>query len=340
MTWLSDSAVRHLQQVAAWPDLRGTRYVALQELGRGGMGTVYLARDDELNRDVALKVINATGPHDDLASRLRREAHVLAQLEHPGIVPIHDAGVLPDGRSFYVMKLVRGELLLDHLRRVHRLDARLGIFERICEPVAFAHARRIVHRDLKPANVMVGSFGEVLVMDWGLAKIVDAQESREHERAGNRAQSTSGPTMTRSGAMVGTPGFMPPEQREDAARADERADVYALGGILFAMLAGEEPPDACADISTELSRHREVPRRLRAICLKAMAAAPDHRYADAELLADDVARFRADMPVSACPETILDRAGRFLAAHRTAILLILAYLVMRAAVAWYSAGRL
>ena len=141
------------------------------------MGTVYRAHDEVLGRDVALKVINAVGPHVALAARLQQEAHVLARLEHPGIVPVHDAGTLGDGRAFYVMKLVRGASLPDHLAREPRLDERLRIFERICEPVAFAHAHGLVHRDLKPANVMVGSFGEVLVLDWGLAKALDSMDA-------------------------------------------------------------------------------------------------------------------------------------------------------------------
>ena len=140
------------------------------------MGTVYLALDEELGREVAIKIPNAL-TSASLERRLRNEARVLARLEHPGIVPIHDAGRLADGRRFYVMKRVRGRTLGEHLRDNPDLNERLRLFERICEPVAFAHAQGFIHRDLTPGNVMVGAFGEVMVMDWGVAKTVGSRQS-------------------------------------------------------------------------------------------------------------------------------------------------------------------
>ncbi len=328
--FLSDSTLRHLQQVASWPDLTGTRYTLVRELGRGGMGTVYLARDHSLDRDVALKVVNTAGPHPVLDGRLRSEARVLARLEHPGIVPVHDSGTLADGRTFYVMKLVRGAQLLDHLAGVERLDERLRIFERICEPVAFAHAQGVVHRDLKPANVMVGGFGEVLVLDWGLSKAVGTVPPDEPAVAvpGDVPEGA-----TQSGTVIGTPGYMAPEQQAGRA-VDQRADVHALGALLVTMLTGTADPPPANDARL---RAAGVPARLRAICRKAMAADPGARYADAAALADDVARFRAGLPVSAHRETPVERAARILWAYRTPILIVLAYLVMRALVAWYTA---
>src|SRR5688572_22947836 len=151
--FLSDSALRHLQQVATWPDLSGTRYTLLEEIARGGMGTVYRARDEVLHRDVALKVVGAVVSSQGLDERLLEEARTLARLEHPGVVPVHDGGMLADGRAFYVMKLVKGTGLQAHFGSLTRLDERLRLFERLCEPLAFAHAHGIVHRDLKPANV-------------------------------------------------------------------------------------------------------------------------------------------------------------------------------------------
>jgi len=316
MTWLSDRAIRHLQEVAMWPDLEGSRYTAVEEIGRGGMGTVYRARDAVLDRDVALKVINAAGEHAALAARLQQEARVLASLEHPGIVPVHDAGMLGDGRAFYVMKLVRGASLADHVTRIETLDGRLGVFERICEPVALAHANGIVHRDLKPANVMVGSFGEVLVLDWGLA---------------SRRGATAG-----AGGVAGTPGFMAPEQARGDADIDVRADVYALGALLATLLTASDLPAARDAVEAALRRHG-TPMRLRKICLKALAASRDERYPDASALAADVARFRAGLPVAAHHETVLERAGRFAITYRTPILLVLSYLLMRALVALYVA---
>ena len=192
---ISDRVLSRLKTAAELPDLSGTRYQLIEELGRGGMGVVYLAEDSQLRRQVAIKIL------DD-----PREARVLASLEHPGIVPVHDAGILPDGRSYYAMKLVRGARLDAFLEKTPHLPDRLRIFQRICEPVAFAHARGVTHRDLKPANIMVGEFGEVLVMDWGAPGI-------------------------------GTPEFMAPEQ--STGNADGRADVFALGKILEIIVPAE-----------------------------------------------------------------------------------------------------
>ncbi len=331
MTWLSDGAVRHLRQMAVWPDFTGTKYRVVEELGRGGMGTVYLGEDAELGREVALKIANTSGAHPELEGRMRMEARVLARLEHPGIVPIHDAGRLPDGRPFYVMKYVRGETLTRWLRTPRSRDDVLRLFERIVEPVAFAHARNYVHRDLKPANVMVGSFGEVLVMDWGVAKVLGSGDRR------STAAPTSSPDAghTDPGTVLGTPGYMPPEQAAGEVEAvDRRADVYALGAILFRMLTGSEPPKTPDGIRTALERRR-LPKRLRAIMLQATAAEQEARYEAAAALARDVANFRSGRPVAAYPETPVDRALRFTSTYRTPILLVLAYLVMRAAVAWW-----
>ena len=315
VTALSDDSVRRLAVVANLPDLSGTRYTLLEEIGRGGMAAVYRARDETLGREVAIKVSSAPGGSADLDARMRTEAAVLAALEHPGVVPVHDAGVLPDGRTFYVMKQVRGTLLRDLAHGTVALDERLRILERVCETMAFAHARGIVHRDLKPDNVMVGAFGEVLVIDWGVARVPGAGAE--------------------PGAVLGTPGYMAPEQAAGrSGEADERADVHALGGVLFALVVGEDPPPEPDAARDALLARREVPRRLRAIGAKALAGDPAARYPDARALAADLARFRAGLPVVAHPESWLERAGRSVWAYRAAVALVLAYLVMRIVVAW------
>src|SRR5271154_4135112 len=150
------------------PDLAGTRYSIVRHLARGGMGSVWLAEDTVLNRRVALKVLDLIAPQDNLGTRLFQEARILAGLEHPGIVPVHDAGALTDGRAFYCMKYVEGQTLAQHVAG-KSLPEKLRLLERIAEPLDFAHARGFVHRDLKPENIMIGAFGEVLIMDWGLA---------------------------------------------------------------------------------------------------------------------------------------------------------------------------
>jgi serine/threonine protein kinase len=308
---LSDAAVARLKRVAAWPELPTERYSVVEEIGRGGMGTVYLAIDADLGREVAIKIPNGI-PGAALEERLRAEARVLARLEHPGIVPIHDVGRLQDGRLFYVMKRVRGRTLREHLDAQPDLTERLRIFERICEPVSFAHAHGIIHRDLKPENVMLGAFGEVLVMDWGAA-VVDGRAS--------------------PGTIVGTRGFMPPEQaRGDTGAIDPRADIYSLGAILFLLLTGETP-GADTDAARAIWRHRDVPKALRAICARALSADPAGRYDRVPDVADDIARYRAGQAVTAYRENAFERVTRVARTYRVAILLVLGYIVMRVAVA-------
>src|SRR6202163_649363 len=170
MKSLSDRVVARLQADMQLPDLSGTRYNLLRYLACGGMGSVWLAEDTVLKRRVALKVLDLAAPADDLDVRLLREARILAGLEHPGMVPVHDAGTLVDGRAFYCMKYVEGQTLAQHIA-AKNIQEKLRLLERIAEPVDFAHAHGVIHRDLKPENIMIGAFGEVLVMDWGLAKV-------------------------------------------------------------------------------------------------------------------------------------------------------------------------
>ncbi len=179
MKWLSDQAVDRLRAGADTPDLTGTGYVLLDKLGAGGMGGVFRVEDTALGRQVALKVIGVTDLSGEMGARLLREAKVIARLEHPGIVPVHDVGTLPDGRVFYTMKLVQGRRLDQNRNEIEEVSERLRIFQKICEAVSFAHARHVLHRDLKPQNIMVGPFGEVLVMDWGLAKLLEKRTANE-----------------------------------------------------------------------------------------------------------------------------------------------------------------
>lgn len=320
MTPLSDVAVSRLARALRAPDLSGTRYVLGREIGRGGMGSVWEAEDPELERVVAVKVLDLPDGTGELAARMRLEARVLARLEHPGIVPVHDVGSLPDGRPFYAMKLVRGERLDEAAARLATLPERLRLFLRVCEPVAFAHARGVVHRDLKPGNVMVGPFGEVLVLDWGIARLVGEGAPPEGRRAAGSAEGDclrpAATLATAAGTVLGTPGFMAPEQARGETDVDLRVDVYALGALL-AVLAGEGP-------------RRD--RRLAAIVARAMEPAPRDRYADVPSLAADVKRFLDGERVAAYRERPWERAARFAVRHRVALLLVLAYLAARAAI--------
>jgi eukaryotic-like serine/threonine-protein kinase len=330
MKWLSDRVVDRLQTNLQLPDFSGTRYRALRYLARGGMGTVWLGEDTILNRQVALKILDPVDDSSELSSRLLQEARVLARLEHPGIVPVHDAGTLGDGRAFYCMKYVEGQTLDRYVRGGSSLPDRLNLLERIAEPLAFAHSKGILHRDLKPENVMIGSFGEVLVMDWGVAKIKEAVRSEVGlEAQGDRGSnfSTSLPE-TAHGRILGTPGYMSPEQaRGEIDSIDERTDVYSLGAILAFMLAGGGKEEL--DRSSPSGHSQPVPRPLRAICAKAMASDPATRYASVQELSSDIAKYLEGLPVRAYREGIFERAVRVFARHRVAIVLVAAYLLMR-----------
>ena len=337
MSALSNAAIDRLRAVANWPEFESDRYTVTTEIGRGGMGTVYAATDALLGRDVAIKVSNtvATAAFEH---RLAAEARVLARLEHPGIVPVHDVGRLADGRLFYVMKRVDGRTLTEHIRHHSDLAERLKIFERICEAVAFAHARRILHRDLKPDNVMVGSFGEVMVMDWGVAKtLAAARNERQIPRDETPlAVPESERTTTNPGTVLGTHGFMPPEQaRGEMDALDERADVYGLGAILLTLLTDrEEPMKSGVTAAAALAGSPSIARPLRSICARALAERPTDRYPSATALGEDVARYRAGEKVQAHRETVWERTSRIAHAYRVPILLVLAYMVMRTIVAF------
>jgi serine/threonine protein kinase len=334
MSGLSNAAIDRLRAVANWPEFESDRYTVTREIGRGGMGTVYAATDALLGREIAIKVSNtvATAASEH---RLAAEARVLATLEHPGIVPVHDVGRLADGRLFYVMKRVDGRTLTEHIRHHGDLAERIRIFERICEAVAFAHARHILHRDLKPDNVMVGSFGEVMVMDWGVAKTLPGDDERAAKVIPAEAQ-PSGRTATNPGTVLGTHGFMPPEQaRGEMETLDERADVYGLGAILLVLLTDRESPirrgiPAAAAVADTPS----IARPLRSICARALAERPADRYLSASALGDDVARYRAGQKVQAHRETVWERTSRVAHVYRVPILLVLAYMIMRTIVAF------
>ena len=290
-TWLSDAAVERLRALEDRPDFSATRYELLEEIGRGGMGIVFRGRDTALDREVAIKVTAWSLAAD--AERLRREARTLAALEHPGIVPVHDVGEVADGRIFTVMMLVRGERLDTCAARLPLAD-RLRLFDRICDTISFAHARGVIHRDLKPANIMIGAFGQVLILDWGLAL----------PGAGTGGDVASG--------RGGTDGYMAPEQ--SGGNADARSDVYALGAILEGL--------------TVDSGSRML-RPLKSVIDRARASEPGARYPDVASLAADVRRFVDDAAVTAHPETLLERTRRVARVYRTPIALVLTYLVMR-----------
>jgi serine/threonine protein kinase len=301
----------------------------LRPHARGGLGEVFVARDEELHREVALKEIQAC--HDDPRSRARflLEAEVTGGLEHPGVVPVYGLGVYPDGRPFYAMRLIKGDSLKDAIKRFlaadgpgrdpgeRRLALRglLGRFVAVCNAVAYAHSRGVLHRDLKPSNVMLGPYGETLVVDWGLAKVVGRSAGTDGASEGTlRPPSASGSDPTRLGLAIGTPSYMSPEQA--AGKLEElgpASDVYSLGATLYCLLTGRAPVEGqeagevlrkvqAGDFAPPRAVKRQVPPALEAVCLKALAVRPADRYGSARALADEVEHWLADEPVAAYRE--------------------------------------
>jgi serine/threonine protein kinase len=272
------------------------------------------------------------------------EARILARLEHPSIVPIHDVGRLADGRVYYVMKRVHGRRLDEQDAAASSVQDVIRTARRVCDAVAFAHAHGIIHRDLKPQNVMVGAFGEVLVLDWGVAKVLGEPAFDVESVDALRGH---GPEAgTAAGDRLGTPGWMPPEQLRGRAHAvDARADVYGIGGILLHMLCGAAPAESGAPagpaaiptaeahdtrVRVLLARRRPpLTRRLRAIVQRALAHDPDRRYGSVDALAADLDRYLEGEPVDAYRENVLERAVAFAAKYRTAVVLVVTYVVLR-----------
>jgi eukaryotic-like serine/threonine-protein kinase len=308
------------------------RYEVLRLHARGGLGQVSVARDAELGREVALKEMHANCADDaDNRDRFVREAEVTGALEHPGIVPVYGLGRHADGRPYYAMRLIRGETLQDAIKKLHAgepgytLRGLLTRFVAVCNAVAYAHSRGVIHRDLKPANVMLGPFGETLVVDWGLAKVVgrSVESNRGNAVEGTLQVSSGDGQATRAGSLLGTPQYMSPEQaRGEVDTLGLATDVYSLGATLYSVLTGRPPVQGSDPVETlekvwrgdwPTPRQVEpaVPAPLDAICRKAMALRREDRYGTAMELAADVERWLSDDPVRAYHEPWMMRAARW-----------------------------
>jgi tetratricopeptide (TPR) repeat protein/tRNA A-37 threonylcarbamoyl transferase component Bud32 len=323
-----------------YPPVRADRYLLKQFHARGGMGEIWLAEDCDVGRAVALKKMRRKGTPEE-EERFLREARITGQLEHPGIVPVHELGTDEHGQPVYVMKFVHGQTLADAVRDYHlgikrdvprevQLLRLLEVFVALCQTVAYAHSRGVLHRDIKPENVMLGPYGETLVLDWGLAKVIGQAEG---DLAGRSVSlSMSGESVESvAGSVRGTPGYMAPEMASGKVQdIDALSDVYLLGATLYHILTGRKPRGgkSLMELLTEASttppvaprKHDpNIPKALEAICQKAMAFAKADRYASAAALAEDVQRYLAGEPVLAYPESFLTRAARWARKHRQAL---------------------
>jgi eukaryotic-like serine/threonine-protein kinase len=332
----------------------GVRYQILRRHARGGLGEVFVAHEEDLKREVALKQIRPDYAGDFLSQvRFVREAEITGSLGHPGIVPVFGLGRHPDGRPFYVMPFIRGHGLDLAIKRFHD-DCRpndaggkvvefrklLSHFLDVCQAIDYAHSQNVIHRDIKPSNIMIGPFGETLVVDWGLAKVLVTPDPCDGtESKANHGAAPAERAETLAGSPLGTPHYMSPEQA--AGRLDllgTRTDIYSLGATLYCLLTGRAPfaekdlsrlleRVRCADFEPPRRLDRSIPRAQEAICLKAMARLPGDRYPSARTLALDIERWLADEPVSAYPEPWPVRLARWARRHRPLITGIAALLI-------------
>jgi serine/threonine-protein kinase len=340
--------LRTIQPTLGASTSSGSRFRKLRSHAKGGLGEVFIALDTEVNRDVALKEIQDCFA-DDLhhRGRFEFEAEVTGGLEHPGIVPVYGLGHTPDGRPFYAMRFIKGHSLKEAIRKFHEAERQpgrdagqstlelrdlLGRFMDVCDAIAYAHSRGVLHRDLKPGNIMLGKFGETLVVDWGLAKTLGEFDTPPVTEAAEPAlQPSSGSQLepTRAGSAVGTPGYMSPEQVDNRIGAlGIQSDVYSLGATLYHLLTAHAPCEAehvgeiyQKVLTGEFPRPRALNPRiapaLEAICMKALASKPEARYDSAGALKADVQRWLADEPVTAWRERFGARAARWARRHKS-----------------------
>jgi serine/threonine-protein kinase len=327
------------------PTSAGTRFRILRPHAKGGLGVVFVAHDNELNREVALKEIQSQRAHDSNSrARFVMEAEITGRLEHPAIVPVYSFGQYADGRPFYAMRFIRGDSLQDAIGGFHRAtyvspgERSMGLrkllmrFVDVCQAIEYAHSRGVLHRDLKPGNIMLGRYGETLVVDWGLAKAVGRRDTNAvDDETTLQPISASGSAPTQMGMAIGTPAYMSPEQAlGQLSKLGPTSDVYSLGATLYHVLTGQAP-FGNDDLSTTLRQvpagefrkprelNPQIAKPLEAICLKAMSLRREDRYRSPAALAEDVEKWLADEPIAAYWEPITVRTRRWVRRHQTLV---------------------
>jgi WD40 repeat protein/serine/threonine protein kinase len=362
-----------LGPVAAVPAVDETpgRYTQPSEYARGGIGRVLLVHDQHLGREIALKellpVASADGTTLDpneptpvqastsLIFRFLQEARITGQLEHPSIVPVYELGRRKDGTIYYTMKLVRGRTFAQAIREARTLRERLELLPHtidLCQAIGYAHSRNVIHRDIKPNNVMIGEFGETVVLDWGLAKVrgqEDVHASQiEHTLKTLRITDKAGADATGEGQILGTPTFMPPEQAQgDLKNITERSDVYSLGAVLYNVLTGKHPYDGsnAREILNQVlhqdpapipSIEPGAPPELVAICQRAMERDPRKRYANGRELAEELLRFHTGALVGAYSYGFHEHLWRFVKRHKAVLSTAAAFMVVLLGILAYS----
>lgn len=365
--WLELGPVEDVPAVDETPG----RYTRSSEYARGGIGRVLLVHDQYLGREIALKELLPIVSTDDatldvneptpvqastsLVFRFLQEARITGQLEHPSIVPVYELGRRKDGTIYYTMKLVRGRTFAQALRETGSLQERLKLLPHLidlCQAIGYAHSRNVIHRDIKPNNVMIGEFGETVVLDWGLAKVRGQQDYQasqiEHTLKTLRVSDEAEAEATVEGQILGTPTFMPPEQAQgDLKNISERSDVYSLGAVLYSLLTGQYPfGGRNAKEILEQVLHQEpepveaivpdAPPELIAICRRAMQRDPRKRYANGRELVDELARFQAGALVSAYSYSFREHLWRFANRHRAVLSTAAASLIILLGTAVFS----
>jgi serine/threonine-protein kinase len=325
-------------------------------VGEGGVGRVLLGIDEKIGREVAIKEMLGQSAHLDgsLCDRFLREARITGRLEHPGVVPVYDFGIQDNGAPYYVMRLIRGDTLAEKLKECNNatnpelaLANRLSLLDRlidICETLAYAHSKGVIHRDIKPSNVVLGAFGETIVLDWGLAKVdldwglekVESQHSRPDQAQSTPDENTD---LTLVGDIVGTPSYMAPEQaNSEFGDVDTRSDVFAIGCILYYLLIGRPPLRGNVDeilalltsdqpMPTSRNPYLSLPPELTAICDKALNKDKSKRFANAGELADELCAYRDGRLVSTYAYSPGELLRRFVVKNKIALMAVAAVLV-------------